>query len=509
MNWNKKAASLLLAGVLTAALVPSALAIEHDDFFGYQDWYDVLPEGAASGYVPVSKTEYEISYNGSAVQQEQDIYDTDSEGKLIKYTSVSRYSNGYEKTDEEITYTYDGTGHLSSMQRNYGNLYETGQISYDASGNIVREVFQQYTQSYHSDVPVSTYTYDYKYDNQQNLIERIEQNGRRASITTYKYDNNGNLIQMAESDEIKTFEYDTNNRLVREITQEYDDRDSDIVTYEYDNLGRLIRETEISDDDHDAEQTIYEYNNQGQLVSKIDTDGDSYTYEYDAVGNLVKENSYDGRRLEEYTSYTYKKIGSPNPDTSPTPDTPVQPDNPTTQVGQFTDVLNTSWYAKAVQYVYDAGLMSGTSVTTFEPDAALNRAMIAQILYTKAGNPNVSDLSSYSDVNPSQWYAKAVAWAKQVHAVSGYQDGTFQPNKNVTRQELAQMLYADEGKPKVSGSLNFSDASQAWAKDALLWATQKGIISGTQKNGSAVLDPQGSATRAQAAAMVMQYMNKK
>ena len=178
----------------------------------------------------------------------------------------------------------------------------------------------------------------------------------------------------------------------------------------------------------------------------------------------------------------------------------------------FTDVPAASWYVSFVQYVYSYGLMDGTSATTFAPKAPLTRAMVAQILYAQAYKPEVTSESVFSDVtNTEAWYYDAVVWASENKVVAGYPDGTFQPKGNVTREELAMMLYAREGKPQIVGGWSlkaFADADkvQGWAKDAVIWAYQNGIIAGTPKDGELYINPQGNATRAEAATMLSKYL---
>lgn len=179
----------------------------------------------------------------------------------------------------------------------------------------------------------------------------------------------------------------------------------------------------------------------------------------------------------------------------------------------FSDIPANAWYIPYVQYAYDNGLMSGTSDTTFEPNSPLTRAMVAQILYAHAGKPEVTGASPFTDVaNSKAWYYNAVVWANQNGIVNGYDDNTFRPMTNVTREQLAVMLYAHAGKPEATGSLSgFADAGQvhSWAEKAMLWANQNGIISGSESNGKRYLKPQGNATRAEAATMLTQYLKDK
>lgn len=153
--------------------------------------------------------------------------------------------------------------------------------------------------------------------------------------------------------------------------------------------------------------------------------------------------------------------------------------------------------------------MSGTSETTFEPNANLTRAMMVQILYNKEGCPaNASDNNPYADVAKDQWYFNAVQWAYENKITGGTSATTFDPDSKVTREQFARFMYNYAGTPEVNGTLNFVDADQVsdWAYDAMLWANQNGIIGGKKlDDGSVVLDPSGNATRAEAASMLMGY----
>ncbi len=175
----------------------------------------------------------------------------------------------------------------------------------------------------------------------------------------------------------------------------------------------------------------------------------------------------------------------------------------------FTDVNKNDWFYEKVAYVYTHKLMSGTSETTFEPNANLTRAMMVQILYNKEGCPaNASDNNPYADVAKDQWYFNAVQWAYENKITGGTSATTFDPDSKVTREQFARFMYNYAGTPEVNGTLNFVDANQVsdWAYDAMLWANQNGIIGGKKlDDGSVVLDPSGNATRAEAASMLMGY----
>ena len=184
--------------------------------------------------------------------------------------------------------------------------------------------------------------------------------------------------------------------------------------------------------------------------------------------------------------------------------------NGTEKLGEFTDVKESDWYFSAVNYVLQKGYMVGTSSTTFSPNGQLTRAMVAQILYAIASKPTVESSAGFTDVSSGDWYAAAVNWAASRGIVSGYGDGRFGPNDYVTREQLATMLRSfavyKNAKSDASGDLSsFTDAENisSWAVDNVKWAVGNGIISG---KGNGIIDPQGTATRAEMAQMVYKFM---
>ena len=170
----------------------------------------------------------------------------------------------------------------------------------------------------------------------------------------------------------------------------------------------------------------------------------------------------------------------------------------------YHDIPANAWYNNAVNFVTEKGLMRGTGTNTFAPGDHLTRAMLAQILYNNEERPATGG-SAFTDVQSGAWYADAVSWATQKGIVSGYGSGQFGPDDNITREQLAVMLWRYAGMPASSASLNsFTDVDKAgdYALTALQWAVEKGIISG---KGNGILDPTGNATRAEVAQMLMNY----
>jgi len=175
----------------------------------------------------------------------------------------------------------------------------------------------------------------------------------------------------------------------------------------------------------------------------------------------------------------------------------------------FTDVPSNSWYHGAVKYVYDNNIIKGTNAYTFAPNEKLTRGMLVTILHRMEGEPYVGGTSKFSDVqNPDDYYYVAVKWATQNNIVSGYNDGRFGPNDNITREQLAVILnkycrYKGKYKPQANILSSFHDANKisSFATWEMQWATGAGVITGS--NGT--LNPQGTTTRAEAASMLYKY----
>ena len=170
----------------------------------------------------------------------------------------------------------------------------------------------------------------------------------------------------------------------------------------------------------------------------------------------------------------------------------------------FSDVAADAWYADAVEYVRDNGLMSGTSATTFAPEGTMTRAMLATTLYRAAGSPAVSGSDSFTDTADGAWYADAVLWASQRGVISGYGNNLFGTNDPVTREQIATILWRYAGSPSADVGQDFADESEiaSYAAAAVDWARANGVVSGV--DGNRFL-PRNNATRAQVAAMLMRF----
>lgn len=177
---------------------------------------------------------------------------------------------------------------------------------------------------------------------------------------------------------------------------------------------------------------------------------------------------------------------------------------------QFTDVPINAWYYNAVDYVVKNGLFTGISSTSFEPNTAMNRAMLVTVLYRLEGEPSVSGLSnSFPDVAAGYWFTNGVTWGAANSIVKGYSNGKFGPTDLITREQLATIMYRYSQykgyDTAVSGSLGgFGDGAKvsAYAIDGMKWAVGKGLIQGNNGN----LSPQANASRAEVATILMRFM---
>ena len=200
----------------------------------------------------------------------------------------------------------------------------------------------------------------------------------------------------------------------------------------------------------------------------------------------------------------------------PTGGSTVCPGGPSCPSYGFRDVAGPAdWSHEGIDYCVRRSLMVGTGVGTFSPDMACSRAQIVQVLYNLSGDK--TDYGNYylpfTDVAPGDWFYEAVAWAYANDIVAGTSASTFAPNDVITREQMAVILYGYTAKfaPEFTGnaaSLNtFPDAGSVanWAYAAMNWAVGNGLISGIESYGVTYLTPQGSATRAQASAIIMRY----
>ena len=224
-------------------------------------------------------------------------------------------------------------------------------------------------------------------------------------------------------------------------------------------------------------------------------------------GYVVDDVLVDGVSVGSVTSYTLRDVAK-----SHTISASFAPDGgESAWENPFDDVDEAAWYFDAVRYVFENGLLQGTSDTLFSPDLTTTRAMIVTVLWRMAEEPVINYAMTFDDVPEGLWYSEAVRWAAGEGIVTGYDDTRFGPNDAVTREQLAAMLYryaVNQGRDVSVGEdtniLSYADAFSVseYAVSALQWACGEGIVTGRDDG---TLSPQDSALRSEFSAMLMRF----
>ena len=236
----------------------------------------------------------------------------------------------------------------------------------------------------------------------------------------------------------------------------------------------------------------------------------------DNIGNIteVKGGTYDKKTgIARYSAAVEKPSYTYNTGSSVALTVEFSLDMSTLPKSAFTDVTAGAWYYDAVLYAFNNGLMVGTSDTTFGPNVPMTRAMLVAVLYRLAGSPSVSGKTPFTDVGTGTWYSDAVLWAYQNDIVAGTSDTTFAPLSNITREQIVAIFsrytakFAPDKAKATAELTDFADSARVsdWAVSDMKWAVAQKIISGREDAGQRYLQPQGNASRAEVATILMQY----
>jgi len=276
-------------------------------------------------------------------------------------------------------------------------------------------------------------------------------------------------------------------------------------------VADLIYEAAVQDEN-------FSFTDSNGYISAMTYDGETWA-EFDAgrnsgwkytVNGLAPVVGMNDRVLEDGDKVTWYYVTDYTTDNTDDEE-PVKPQKPIEEEVElpFADTED-HWAQEAITYCYSKGLMAGTDETTFAPDLTTSRGMIVTILYALEEKPSVSSDMVFVDVDESAWYADAAAWAYKIGIVSGYGDGCFGPDDEITREQMALILmnyarYKGYSTKKANDLDKFSDAGEinAWALDALRWANAEGMMSG---RGEDTIAPLGTATRAEAATILMKFL---
>ncbi len=224
-----------------------------------------------------------------------------------------------------------------------------------------------------------------------------------------------------------------------------------------------------------------------------------HTHDYQAVETVAATCFADG-----YVIYRCALCGDTN-----TKILPLNSNNCPSKT--LLDVNRNQWYHKAIDFAVTNGYMKGTEETAFEPNSTMTRAMLVTALYRVAGTPDISAKHPFTDLH-ADWYCDAVAWAYENGIVNGTSSTAFRPDAPVTREQLATILYRyAEAAPAKQDKLSAfpdSDRVSHYAEEAMNWAVNEGVINGSLEDGALYLRPNGNATRAEIAQMLMNYLEK-
>ena len=243
----------------------------------------------------------------------------------------------------------------------------------------------------------------------------------------------------------------------------------------------------------------------GKLEEACSRCGDvKYSRVIPATGHNFRKNAQTGK----YVCENCGKVLGESENTKPTkPTTPTKPGKDDTKF-PFTDVSKNDRYYDAVDYLYNNGIMNGTTDTLFSPNAELTRAMVVTILYRAQGKPAVSTSGSFKDVAAGRYYTEAVEWAAANNIVKGFTDGTFKPDEPVTREQLAAFIsrFAEFNGIEIvaaDGKLDADAVVSNWAKKNVEWAVAEGILTSAQAKNATQ-----NATRAEVAMALYTYLTK-
>ena len=250
------------------------------------------------------------------------------------------------------------------------------------------------------------------------------------------------------------------------------------------------------------------------FVSETNYEGDYEFWQFSSSGaipgisgDVDKDFWFDaGTTKGPYRAYRPVDMSvedKPDPELPEDPEEPDAPDVPV-RVMNFPDVRPGDWFYSAVKAAYEREIVNGNDLGTFDPLGKVSRGQMVTMLYRMAGSPAVSGRTRFLDLD-QDYYKKAVLWAWQTGVMGGYYDDTFAPADNMTRQDLAVVLYRMEGRPAISGNLvgyrDFGETAD-YARSAMIWAVKNGLLEGAYGE----LRPRSGCTRAEACAILIRYL---
>ena len=527
---KRKMIGLLLAGMLALSLLPmSAFAItgadlpkKFSDRWDYATLLSYGEDGMPTCCLIPSEFDAEhyrlVKAARSDGQEAQVEYDAQGNVTMITYTLPDEdggflenaYTWEYDSQGREVCYTSIALEYTVETAYNDQGLVASKtfiidednsaviKYTYDSQGRLTEQLLDDLGAP-----GVDTYTYE-----GDKLVKNHSVSDGVESETLYTYNDAGLLKEKTEArydpagdGTMKLTEkadyyyaYDEAGRMVNLKTDRFNSegkRDcSDEYQWTYFQDGKLNKQEyafELLQDDGSydvsGKTTTIQYNSAGR-VSSVDANGIRFVYTYDENGNNTKIAVTGDKDLGDYTyTFTYEPVQA-------------QPVTPPAPAG-FVDVKPDAYYAEPVAWAVEKGITTGTSETTFSPNDPCTRAQVVTFLWRAMGSPEVmygTDL--FTDVKPDAYYFKAVQWALSEGITSGTGDGKFSPNAPCTRAQVATFLWRALGKPETQEQIQmfFDVGTDAYYFDAVQWAQDRGVTSGT---GDGKFSPNATCTRAQ------------
>jgi len=440
--------------------------------------------------------EVELVVKASTEEPEQyqrtlNVQVVDEEGAPIEGVALYMVPEGYEGYYSNLDFDYltDAEGKAS-----YNCTYESTGVTYllmptedsnytcDIPVEVTFEVDDYWT-SYVATVNGEAYTGEdvqlvVKTEGSEEPSEPTEQ---QTTLNVKVIDEEGNPVEGVEL-YLESQLYAPQGNLEFEGATDADGKVAyECGIYEMDDDEYLLKPVEDSDYTCDTPAVVTfvtdeEWNNYVATVN-----GEAYTGEEITI--VVKDSSAE----------------EPDPEPEPTPELP------------YTDVSDADWFYNEVTYAYEKGIMTGINDTTFAPYDSLARAQFAIILHRLNGEPQMEYTDRFHDVGEGLWYTDAILWAEDIDVVTGYSNGNFGPADKINREQMATMMYryAEYKGYSLEGGVDYSQYKDAanvsdFAKEAMSWAVGNGIITG--KYDETQLDPQGEASRAECAIIMMRFM---
>ena len=521
---KKQISGVLLAGAMTLSLLPvSASAITGADLskeLSYQwDNRTLLSneeiEGAPSCYLIPSSFDAKNFRLVKAVKStgSEAVMEYDSRGNVTKITYTFPEEGGGTGAITE-TWQYDSQDReISSTESVWGFTTET---AYDSQGCVAKETYI---------MGDSTAVIVYTYDDQGRLTEVRNEDTGAPGVDTYTYEGE-NLVKIESvSDGVKSetlYTYDKNGRLTKKTETRYDPAgdgtmqttESQTTYYTYDNNGMLINvksDRTNSEGKRDlSDEYQWTYFQDGKLNNQMfafELLNDAGRYDLTTKDCAIRYDSAGRVSRVDATGATYRYTYDENENNTLIEVTDEEDGNytftftydslkPEAAPSSFTDVPAGAWFAEPVAWAVEQGITTGTSAETFSPDQACTRAQVVTFLWRAMGQPQAFGAAEFTDVEKGSWYEDAVAWAVEQGITTGTSMTTFSPNDPCTRGQVVTFLWRAVGQPRAMvGADLFTDVpTDAYFFQPVLWALDNGVTSGT---GSGQFSPGASCTRAQ------------